>query len=145
MAAADVAGGRRWSGRRWRASVAGVGGGRRWRASRVAGGQQLSFARLCVFAIFDRPMDRGRCVQHDRSGQFRVWWAYARRACDAEMRIFVYGRRRQEQQGQRPPIGRVRRPTGGRGNMDRNPWWFDLQSRISETRKVQSCYVARRK
>ena len=33
MAAADVAGGRRWSGRRWRASVAGVGGGRRWRAS----------------------------------------------------------------------------------------------------------------
>ena len=29
--------------------------------------------------------------------------------------------------------------------MDRNPWWFDFPRSISETRKVQSCYVARRK
>ena len=28
---------------------------------------------------------------------------------------------------------------------DRNPWWFDFPRSISETRKVQSCYVARRK
>ena len=27
---------------------------------------------------------------------------------------------------------------------DRNPWWFDLQSRISETRKVQSFGGSRR-
>ena len=46
MAAADVAGGRRWSGRRWRASVAGVGGGRRWRAS-LAGSSSL--LRACAF------------------------------------------------------------------------------------------------
>ena len=42
--------------------MAGVGGGRRWRwrasLAGVAGGQQLSFARWCVFAIFDRPIDR---------------------------------------------------------------------------------------
>ena len=28
---------------------------------------------------------------------------------------------------------------------DRSPWWFDFPSSIFETRKVQSCYVARRK
>ena len=35
--------------------------------------------------------------------------------------------------------------THGMETWDRNAWWFDLQSRISETRKDQSCYVARRK
>ena len=45
---------------------------------RAAGGRRFgrtrprTFARLCVFAMFDRPMDRGRCVQHDRSAQFRA-------------------------------------------------------------------------
>ena len=29
--------------------------------------------------------------------------------------------------------------------VDRSAWWFDFSRSISETRKVQSCYVARRK
>ena len=36
-------------------------------------------------------------------------------------------------------------PVMGTSAHDRNPWWFDFPRSISETRKVQSCYVARRK
>ena len=39
---------------------------------RIERTRRTIFARLCVFAMFDRPMDRGRCVQHDRSAQFRA-------------------------------------------------------------------------
>ena len=45
--------------------------------------------------------------------------AHIRRACDAAVGVLVYGRRRQERRGQVTPIGRVRRPTSGRGTMAR--------------------------
>ena len=44
----------------------------------------------------------------------------------------------------RPP-GRKRCCARARNNRDRNPWEINLPSPISETRKVRSCYVARRK
>ena len=44
----------------------------------------------------------------------------------------------------RPP-GRKRCCARARNNRDRNHWEINLPSPISETRKVRSCYVARRK
>ena len=46
-------------------------------------------------------------------------------------------------------VGGVTEPSAGGAShglpKDRNPWWFDFPRSISETRKVNSCYVARRK
>ena len=44
---------------------------------------------------------------------------HIRQACDAAVRVLVYGQRQQERRGQVAPIGRVRRPTGGPGIMAR--------------------------
>ena len=43
--------------------------------------------------------------------------AHIRRACDAGVRVLVYGRRRQERRGQGAPSGGVRWPRSGRGTM----------------------------
>ena len=87
---------------------------------------------MCVFAAFYRPMGRSRCTQNGRSSQFRVWWAYARRACDAKMVFFLYGRRRQEQQGQRLPSAELgRRQAAGVLWLEARPAWA-LATRVKK-------------